>query len=266
MSETQQPSYGYQTDDAKVNPFNFGLNAGRAFLTKFEWIPNGGKDGAEQEALEIIFNVNGVDKSHRQFPVTKAFLKGGGETTDPKAPEFQEAFSDFNAIITHILHAFVDSDSIKAAMSIPISSFKQFCQVAMSIPPKNYKEIPLDIFMQWEWQLRDGQEKTYLTIPSKMKYGKWLAPAQAGIWEEHRVENPADTVREALYYTNAEGNKHPFVKNGWFMNSNFAKQQRADGRTAEEVAASTKSTTSANGTTGEAPKTAPPPAAKPSTW
>lgn len=235
MTENQTISnagmYGYATDEVKQSPFTFGLNAGKTFLIKFEWIPNGGKDGAEQEALDIVFNINGTEKNYRMFPVVKAFGKNNEEITDPNAPEFKDAVVDFNARVTHILHAYMDSEAIKSGFSRPIASFKDFVQIAMSMLPKNYREIPLDIFLQYQWQLPQGKERTYLEIPGKMKYGKWLAPAQAGTWKENRVENPADNVTEALFYTNEEGVKHPFTKNGWFMNSNFAKQQRSSGGT-----------------------------------
>jgi hypothetical protein len=218
-------SYGFAEDEVKVSPFNFGLNAGKTFLKKFEWIPNGGKNGAEQEALDIIFEINGTERSYRQFPVTKAFDKNNNEITDPKAPEFKEAFTDFNAKITHILHQFVELDVIKSSFARPIKSFKEFCGIANSILPKDYATQPLDIFLQYGWNIKEGASRTYLEIPNKMKYGKWLCPAQAGTWKEVKLENPQDSDREALYYVNENGVKHPFTKNGWFMNSNFAKMQ-----------------------------------------
>lgn len=224
----QAGGYGYASDEVKQSPFVFGLNAGVTKLTKFEWIGNGGANGAEQEALDIVFNINGTDKSYRMFPVVKAFGKNNEEITDPNAPEFKEALIDFNARVTHILHAFLDSESIKAGFSRPISSFKEFCQIAMSLLPKDYKEYSLDIFLQYGWNLGD-KERTYLEIPTKMKYGRWLCPAQPGQWKENKVVDATDTVRKALFYTNDAGEEHPFMKNGWFMNSNFAHQQRAEG-------------------------------------
>jgi hypothetical protein len=236
-TEQQKPAvgYGYASDEVKVSPFNFGGNFGKTFLTKFEWIANGGKDGAEQEALDVVFNINGTDKSYRMFPITKVFGKNNEEITDPNSQEFQDAIVDFNARITHILHAFLDSETIKAGFARPINSFKDFCQVAMSLLPKDFKERPLDIFLQFQWQLRGEQEKTYLEIPTKMKYGKWLCAAQPGEFKAVKADKPSDDNRKALYYVNAEGVEHPFVKNGWFMNSNFANQLRAEG--AEQNAA-----------------------------
>jgi hypothetical protein len=220
--------YGYQEDEVKVSPFVFGLNAGNTFLKKFGWIPNGGKGGAEQEALEIIFEINGTEKSYRKFPIVKAFGKNNEEITDPNAPEFKEALGDFNAVITHILHTFVDSGTLKASMQRRITSFKEYCQLCESILPKDYATIPLDIFMQYQWQLRGDQDRTFLEIPQKMKYGKWLVKAvtPVGSWKAVKTPNPADEDRAALIYKDDAGNIHPFVKTGWFVNSAFANQQK----------------------------------------
>lgn len=239
MADEQQ-MYGYESDEVVVSPFNFGLNPGKAFLTKFEWIPNGGKDGAEQEALEIIFNINGKDKSYRRFPIVKAFGKNNEEITDPTAPEFKEAVKDFNAIITHIAHAFMDNDTYKAGMSRPITSFKQFCETVKSLLPRDTPTRALDIFMQYQWQPSTGQNRTFLDIPTKMKNGAWLKPAQAGTWDEIVIENPKDNDIALRYgkretaIKDAEGKIveytefHPIWKNGWFMKSNYAHKQGED--------------------------------------
>jgi len=238
MSDQQLPTgttapagYGYQTDEVKISPFNFGGNFGVTNLIKFEWIPNGGASGAEQEALDVTFVINKVEKNYRMFPVTKAFLPDNkGETIDPNSAEFKDAMQDFNARVTHILHAFMESEAIQAGLARPISSFKEFCQIVMSMLPKNYKEINLDIFLLFQWQMSEGQERTYLEIPRKMKYGAWLRPAQPGTWVEKRAEGViTEQTKKALWYVNEKGEEHPFVKNGWFMTSNFARQQRVGG-------------------------------------
>jgi hypothetical protein len=243
-------AYGYAEDEVKQSPFVFGLNAGVTFLKKFEWIPNGGKQGAEQEALDIVFEINGTEKSYRKFPVVKAFKKDTQEeVTDPNAPEFREAVQDLNAVLTHILHAYLDSDSVKAGLNRPIRSFKEFCQVAQSLLPTDYATRPLDIFMQFQWQLGEGKDRTYLEIPSKMKYGKWLVAAQKGKWTEHREPNFTEATRKALWYTNEDGLEHPFTKNGWFMASAFANQQRPGGSSAPSNAAMSAGATSAQAQT-----------------
>lgn len=244
MAENQSPSqletggYGYSSDEVKVSPFNFGLNAGNCYLTKFEWIPNAGKDGAEMEALDIVFKINDTDRSYRVFPVTKAFGPNNEEITDPNAKEFKEAVSSVNARMVHILHCFRDDDSVRSALSRPINTFKDYCQILMSILPKDYDKVPLDIFMQYQWNIRPEQSRTYLEVPNSMKYGKWLCRAMPGTWTENKKENPTDNDRKALWYTNEQGHEHVFIKNGWFMQSNFANQQKSGSDDSDSTSAS----------------------------
>lgn len=247
MADEQSVGYGYESDEVVVSPFNFGLNAGKTFLRKFEWIPNGGEAGAEMEALDIVFNINGKDKGYRLFPIKEAFLKNNaGKTTDPTAPEFIAAVKDFNAIITHIVHAFVEHDTYKAYMSRPMPpTFKGFCELVKGAFPSDTPKRALDIFMQYQWQPSKGQNRTYLEIPKKMSTGgAWLKPAQAGEWTEHILDNPKDNDK-ALWYTNEKGEEHPIWKNGYFMKSKYASKQEVGNTTTSNVAQSSGTSMSA---------------------
>lgn len=231
--------YGFASDEVKQITFAFGLNAGATFLKKFEWIPNGGADGAEKEALDIIFTINGTDKSYRKFPVTQGFGKNGAVITDPNAPEFKDAVMTLNTVIVHILHCFVDTSVIQKAMSVPIKSFKEYATIAASVLPKNFNEIPLDIFLQYQWQIRPGQNMTYLEIPQSMKNGKWLSPAikPVGEWKEVRKKDPSDNDQRALQYIDEAGNIHPFTRYGRYMNGALANQQKTQEAEQQEAAA-----------------------------
>lgn len=269
MSEEVNNPYGYGDDTPSQASLiaQFGLNAGKAKLVKFEWINNGGKDGAEAEALEIQFTTEGSTRSvgYRMFPITKAFMKDGTEVTDVEAPEFQKALKDFNSCITHILHAFVDTEVIKTAFSTRIANFKDFCKIAMNILPKNYSEIPLDIFFQWGWQINGDAKQTYLELPKKMAHGKWLCKAiapQAGPvvegqetpaakWVTMVHPDPDSNMPIALKYVDGAGNIHPFTRNGWFMLSSFAKKQVAEGSATTEEGHTAIET---EASTGDAPK------------
>jgi hypothetical protein len=219
--------YGYENTEVKQSSYHFGLNTGNTFLTKFAWIPNGGKDGAEQEALEIIFNINGTEKSYRQFPVTKAFLKdNGGETTDPNSDEMKEASRLFNQKISSILECFVPTDSIKAAMSNGFSSFKDYCNVCAGLLPTGFDKMPVDIFLQYQWKPTGENTKTYLEIPKDISKGKFVVAAVAAqpdaqgnnaSWKEIRDEN-------GIHYKDGAGNTHPIGRTKWFADSPFANQ------------------------------------------
>lgn len=260
-TEEVYSEYGYADDNVKTGPsYNFGLNAGVTFLKKFEWIPNGGKDGAEQEALDIVFTINGTDKSYRMFPVTKAYDKDQKEVTDPNSEEMKAERMDFNAKITHILHCFRDTDTIKQSFAKKISSFKEFCTIAKGILPQDFNTKPLDIFIHYGWQLKDGAKQTYLEIPKKMKTGKWLTPSTPNaVWKEMKVENPNDSLGQALYYINEKATEgqpsiHPFVRNGWFMNSNYAHIQKGTGGDEEAISAGAEAMNSGTASNSEANK------------
>ncbi len=222
--------YGYVDDSeaiAKTSNLNFGLNVCQ--MKKFGHITNAGKDGAEAEALDIMFLINGTtEKGYRLFPVTKAFGKNNEEITDPKSPEMQEAYKQFNAIMTHILGCFVPKSDIITAFSKPVANFKEYCTIAKGLLPADGRERNLDIFLQYQWQISGDNTQTFLDIPRKMKNGIWLVPhvEPVGAWKLNRLENPADSEKKAIFYTDDANNVHPFVRNGWFANSNFANQIR----------------------------------------
>lgn len=242
-NESNSMGYGYVDDEeglSKQANFGFGLTQKNVFITKFEYIMNGGKDGAEGEALDIVVNINGTEKSMRKFPVTKAFKKGTNEeVTDPRSSEMQQAFKDLNTTLTHIMHCFVAKDDLAVALGVPINGFKDYCRILVGLMPKDFATRNLDIFMQWQWQISGENNTTFLEIPKTMKHGRWLSPAVRpfaadGIntdpdgWKESRVDSPEDTNPKALRYIDAAGNEHPFFRNGWYMNSNFASQQKVD--------------------------------------
>jgi len=222
--------YGYQDDNVQSS-LNFGLTAKQTFLKKMGWISNGGKDGADQEALDIVFEIDGSEKSNRKFPVTRAY-HDGNEVTDPTHPAMINAVKELSSILVHIVGCFVTKDQIKAALSTPIASFKDYCNVLTGLLPENYDKIPLDIFMQWEWKIRGENDKTWLIFPKNMKQGRWLCPTApvTGVWVEKRMESPEDKQKNALHYVDSENaeNIHPFVRSGWFVNSTFSTQQRDD--------------------------------------
>lgn len=241
--------YGYSDYVGGGVSFNFGLVANVTHMTKFEWINNAGKDGAEQEALDIVFNINDVDKSYRLFPVTKAFGKNNVEITDPASKEMKEARQDFNAKVTHILTAFVSDSIIKQALNRPFSSFKEFVQAATAVLPKDFASKSVDVFMQYQWTISSGKDRTYLELPKSMKYGKWIVASSGETWKETRLVEPSDLVKEALYYTTEAGLKHDFVRTGWFVNSKFAKQERDETAEANDAEAAAAASTDAPAST-----------------
>ena len=230
----QAGGYGYAEHTTKESVLVFGLNAGNVRLTKFEHTNTGGKDGAELEALDITLAIDGTEKSYRKFPIIKAFIKGENgasqtETTDPKHPAFVAEQVALSSVLVHIVGCFVEKEDIKTALLRPIQSFKEYCTILKSLLPANHAEIPLDAFTQWQWQIGGENKVTYLEFPKNVKHGRWLSKAVEAVGEEgwiKQVKANASTSEIALRYIDADGNVHPFTRNGWFMTSNFATQQK----------------------------------------
>lgn len=222
-------SYTYQNDESSVGALNFGLNTD-VKMVKFEFNPNGGAGGAEQDCLDIVFEINGKEVSYRKFPVTRAIDKATkNEVTNPAHPAMQEAFNEFNAVITHVMICFVPREQYIKALAKPVSSFKSFCELLMNILPANYKDVTLDLFAHYQWAIKGDATRTFLEIPKNVKHGKFLCPKAipvGGAWKKIEVSEPSDSTRNALCYKDEDGNLHPFIRNGWYMKSNFAKGQK----------------------------------------
>jgi hypothetical protein len=230
--------YGYASDEVKSSPYHFGLNAGAAKLKKFEYTDKGGKEGAAMQALDVVFDINGRDVSCRKFPVNKVFVEGREVTDESEAPEaFAKAYAELSAWVVSIVKCYVSEEDIKKALSREITSFKQYCDLITALIPPNHAEIPLDIFMEYQWQPSGESTRTYLQVPGKVKQGKWICKAMEAIgkWNEIKSENPDNKESRALMYKDDAGNMHLFTRTGWYMNSNYAKLQ-SDG---EEAVATT---------------------------
>ena len=226
MSEFKKIGYGYIDDNdpslrSKVGG-KFGLNAG-AFVTKFELNPKSGKDGADGDALDIAVLVGEKEFTMKVYPVTKVYDKKGVEITNENSKEFADAFNaevtQKNAVILHMLKAVgVTEQQIRTAFATPVDSFAQFINGLVALLPADFKSRPIDIFLEYQWNISDGQDRTYLQLPRNMKGGGFACPAQPGTWTEERVEGK-------LIYRNQNGANHPFERDKSFMEGNKANQQ-----------------------------------------
>jgi len=227
--------YGYKDDEVKLAPFSFGLNAGAARMTKFEWTNQGGAGGTEGEALDITFDINGKEVGARKFPVTKIFDKNNQEITDFSTEDAKKAkeiaFGDFNSWMAAVMKCFVTEEQLKAALARPIKDFKEYVTILKALLPKSFSEIVLDIFMEYQYTIKGDNKMTYLQIPQKTKHGKFICVAvapQGGEWKEVRMTSPTANDTRAIKYVDGENNTHPFTRTGWYANSNFANQQKED--------------------------------------
>ena len=215
--------YGYQ-DSSEVTQGGgggkFGLNQG--FITNFSYNPNAGKDGAQQDAMDLTVQVGEREYRKRFFPVSKVFAKEGGELTDPNSEEYKEALAKevklLNADLTSIVECFVSSEDLKQALSAPISSFANFAQIlerlVKSVPGWGKKQ--LDVFLQYQWKPSGDNDKTYLELPKNVKHGVYLTVHQGPGFVENGTSG--------LKYVNEAGTVHPIKRTQWFAESAYANQ------------------------------------------
>lgn len=204
----------------------FGLNTGK--ITEFALIEDKGKDGTAYKAVSINVKIgDGEQKkllflSQDVYETGKEF--GTAKMLSPGMEGYEEAFYahyiQYVAIIKQVLHAFgVTDEQINAAVAgLDSSKFLEGIAKLIALAPANYKELPVDVFLEYEWSIREGKDKTYATLPKNMKGGHFIVKHEPGVWKEVKDDS-------GLHYVNETGQKHPFVRNSNFMNSNKAIQQ-----------------------------------------
>jgi len=229
----QIQGYGYTSDTDEglksKSGGKFGLNAGNSTLVKFAYNPNTSKEGdTVREALEITVKVGDRDFPMWISPITRVYIK------NVEVSEFTtaEAINALNAermqqqaVVTHILKSVGVTDAqIQGALGSNIASFADYVTRLCSLLPAGFENRALDVFLEYQWDFSkkaDGtlNDKTYPTLPKNMKGGRFIEPAQPGVWIEERAADGA------LSYKNSNGQLHPIAKDSSFMEGNKGTQQ-----------------------------------------
>ena len=211
--------YGFE--DTTSSGISMGLNSG-ATITKFEYNALGGAGGAEQDCIDVTIKVKERDFRTRYYPVVKVYGKNNeGELTDKTSAEYKKQHAllvkDLNGMLTQVVKCFVPVEDLKAALATPINSFKDYAvlleRLIKTVPGWDTK--PVDVFLQYQWKISEGQTTTFLEIPKKIgTHGEFLCASKG----EGFVKNHTGSLK----YVNAEGIEHPFKRSAWFMDSPFA--------------------------------------------
>ncbi len=220
--------FGYQDDTdeelkSKGGGSKFGLNQG-VFVTKFEYNPSAGADGAAANAIDVHIQIGEKEQRVRIYEVTRVFDKNNNEISDKTSEEFVKGYNtqqiQNSAVITHILKAFRSEEDVKTAMSAGFTSFTDWAKVCQGLMPTGFEKIPVDVFLEYQWTISKGQDRTYLQLPKNMKGGYWICKAQpGGPFKEQRAENGT------LSYVNEGGIEHPFTRDQSFMDGHKGIQQ-----------------------------------------
>lgn len=238
--------YGYQNSDELApgkSGGKFGLNTG-AFVTKFEYNPNAGANGAEADAIDFTVQIGEREYMQRFFPPVKAYA-GGNEITDTSSDKYKEQHAKdialFNATLCDIVVCFVPEADLKQALAAPIANFKDYAQIlqrlVQSVP--NWNKQPVDVFLQYQYNIKGDNDRTFLELPRNSKHGTYVVKSLGTGFKEDRTDTH-------IKYVNAEGITHPFKRNQWYTTSAFAKPTTLDDATTSSSAAMTGSSAEAN--------------------
>lgn len=239
MSEKNNIALGYgaiDDEDASLkgggNYGKFGLNQ-NCFFTKFEFNPNAGANGASMDAVDLSIKIGEKEYMKRIFDVdsNRSVYGTNGQLLNPGDPGFDEAIEkvkkQVSAVVIHAVKSLgVTQSKINAAFVNPVNSFREWAIKLLSLLPKDYTKRPVDVFLQYQWQISEGQNKTYLEIPKNLKDGKFLCPAIPGTFEEGR-----DDALGLHYYNKENDTYHLFVRSNSYLSSNKAIRQTIEEKT-----------------------------------
>lgn len=226
--------YGFEEEVVSGNSGGkFGLNQ-KAFMTKFQLETY----GDNKECFDVNYILNGKEFRTRYFPVERLWKDGAELTKD--TPEYKEEYVKatkmLSATLISILKCFVSEDKIKDAFKTPVNSFIEYANVLVKVldynPMWNVEEI--DLFLEWENKLKEGQEKSWLQIPRDTKQGSFITKSVEGNFTEIKSD-------AGIIYKDEKGNVHPFKRNDWYAKSSYA--NRTDNSTKTQKVETTKEET-----------------------
>lgn len=215
--------FGFQ-DSAEVTPGasggKFGLNSGVQVVT-LGYNPNSGKGNTAGDSFEVVVKIEEKEFRKRYFPVTKIFFEGA--EIQPGHEKYQELYDKemkmLNASLSDVALAFIPEDALKAALiATPINTFAQFAQIIEGAVKRNnpaWATTPVDIFLQYQWSPTGENTTTFLQFSGDVKHGRTIVKHVPGDFKQ--VEDST-----GIKYVDEQGVEHPFKRNKWFAESNFA--------------------------------------------
>lgn len=227
MSEIKNVFLVNDTDESLKSKVGgkFGLNQG-VFITKIEFNANAGKDNSPANAVDIHIQVGEKEFRRRLYEDVGELIGKGNAKVKPGEAGYQDLFyasmGQKIAVIKHALKAVgvqqAQIDTVSATLD-PTKLGEGMAKL-VALAPAGYDKVPVDVFLEYQWNIQNEQDRTYPEIPKNMKGGHFLCTAQPGVFAEEMVE-------DKLVYRNQNGQFHPFERDKNFMESNKANQQIA---------------------------------------
>ena len=229
MSEQNQNLFGFQSDSDQSlqvtgGSKSFGLNQGVTVKSVEYREKNQAGEDAPSISLEME-TAEGGKIFHNIYSSVTVFDKDGRPRTDTNSPDYQvkyaKDFAQVRSVLTHFCTKAVPEERYRELYQrAGIDSIKKLFKFsAEGMQALVTKQIPLDVFLQYQSKIKGSNTRTFLELPKNLKSGPFLAPDTTGTkWEEVRENN-------TLKYKNSAGEFHPFERDSKFMNSEVAKEQ-----------------------------------------
>lgn len=206
----------------------FGLNTNCHF-SLIDFTDKAGKDETEGNAVDLNIMVGDREFKRRVYdPEGSSLYNRNNEQVSPGEEGYNDllnaALNQASAMVVHAVKAVgVTQDAInRAVTAAKPETFAAFAQVLISLLPADYKQKEVDVFLQYQWSISDGQTRTFLELPKNMKDKYWVAASTPGAeWKEVKDEN-------GLHYVDDKNNKHKIEKSASFLESPKANQQGVD--------------------------------------
>lgn len=201
----------------------FGLNHG--FLTKLELNHNAGKDNSGGIAVDINVKIKDRIYMSRIFDITNKPLYGPNEQIFNPGDEiydslFESEMTNKLRIITDYVTATgVSEENVEKVLTEKNpENFVDYVSALLSLlPPINEIKAYVDVFLEYQWSIKEGQKRTFLQIPQKRRDGIFIVQGTKNSWQEVK--------EDGLFYVNPDGEKHEFERSSYFMSGNKAIQQ-----------------------------------------
>lgn len=202
----------------------FGLNHG--FITKIEFTDKAGKDESAVNAVDIWVLIGDREYRRRLYETTGPLYGANNTKVNPGEEGYDALYYDDMvqkmAVIKHSLRAVgVTEQQINTLIAtLDPTKAAEGMKKLTELVPAGFQKQPIDVFLEYQWEIQEGQDRTYPELPKNMKGGAFLSPEvkPVGKWTEIRND-------EGLHYVDDSGNKHAFTRNQTYMESKKAIQQ-----------------------------------------
>lgn len=200
---------------------------------------------ADSEGGKLFYNIYGNIQVYDSNNQVRTDVN-----TDSYKKKYAEEFAQVKAVLTHFATKAIGPEAYEskykeflAAGKIKnVADLMQFAASAITKLVEN--QVVLDVFLQYQWNIKGDNTKTFLELPKNLKSGPFLAASTLGTtWTEIKD-------KDGLRYVDANGAEHVFKRRTSWLDQPSAKQQTKSSGSDLDAAASA-AMVQGNGTTNQ---------------